>query len=58
MDSIIRDRPIGPGPVRCTALASAVPKAFKSAPAQKVPPFPHKTATEADSSRSNSANAE
>ena len=53
----MRDGPIGPGPVRCTALASGVPKAFKSAPAQKVPPSPHNTATDAESSRSNRSNA-
>ena len=56
-DSCIRDGPIGPGPVRWTGFASGVPKALRSAPAQKVPLSPHSTATAAESSRSNSSNA-
>jgi hypothetical protein len=49
-DNTIRVGPIGPGPVRCTGLASGVPKALRSAPAQKVPLSPHSTATDAESS--------
>ena len=57
LDSTIRLGPIGPGPVRCTGLASGVPNALRSAPAQKVPLSPHSTATAAESSLSNSSNA-
>ena len=48
---------MGPGPVRCTGLPSGVPKALRSAPAQKVPLSPHSTAIDADSSLSNSSKA-
>ena len=56
-DNTILLGPIGPGPVRCTGLASGVPNALRSAPAQNVPLSPHSTATAAPSSLSNSSNA-
>src|SRR5690242_10668330 len=57
LDSTMRLGPIGPGPVVLTVLDCGVPNALRSAPAQKVPPSPQNTATDAESSVSNSSNA-
>src|SRR4030095_1592910 len=44
---------MGPSPWALTRLPRSVPTAFRSAPAQNVPPAPHSTATRASASASN-----
>ena len=48
---------MGPSPVGSTRSPLPVPKALRSAPAQKVPPAPHSTATRASASASKARNA-
>lgn len=51
--SRIRVGPIGPSPSASALLLRSVPMPLRSAPAQKVPPSPHRTATDASLSASN-----
>src|SRR5262245_51888828 len=48
---------MGPSPSGASRSPRSVPRALRSAPAQKTPPAPHSTATRSASSRSNSRNA-
>ena len=57
LDRLIRVGPIGPWPSGSVRLPSGVPTAFRSAPAQNVPPAPNSTATDASGSASKPANA-
>src|ERR1700722_18596694 len=57
LPSVIRVGPMGPGPASRTGRRSPVATAFRSAPAQKFPSRPVRTATLADGSSSNAANA-
>src|SRR5216683_1853668 len=53
----IRVGPIGPSPAAERVSPRSVPRALRSAPAQKTPPAPQSTATRSESSASNSRKA-
>ena len=57
LPSRIRVGPIGPSPSGSTRFWSAVPIAWRSAPAQNVPPAPYRTAADASSSASKARKA-
>ena len=57
LDSASRVGPIGPGSVLGHPVPVPAARAWRSAPAQNVPPPPVSTATEAESSASKAVNA-